>query len=205
MLTTRQSERAKVFPISFYPYILGFCFTMEGNAFLMECNTLKTNDGYVCTAKFANFAAVAKNCELGTSFSTDVFTMDFPDSFGSSSWEMIIFPHGQFNARGYSNGKLSAYIKLISVEKENETLFVDIALKICGKYPKLLMGFNQSFSWNLKSTRWYGGKLIQIEDVGNTPVVQCILKVKSSMNTFQFPKEREKPLLPASSSCGKFK
>lgn len=93
----------------------------------LQCYALKSADGYICTVQINT--DTAKKTELGTSFTTDEFALDFPES-GVSSWVMQIFPNGQYGAGGRSNGHLSAYLKLISVENESKSLFLDIEFKV---------------------------------------------------------------------------
>lgn len=163
----------------------------ELNSF--ECNALKTENGFIYSVQIDDFATTAWNYELGTSFTTDIFNMHFPDSVGDSSWVMQIYPNGQYNAEGYSNGNLSAYLKLISVENENKSLIVDITFKVIG-----IKGFqfrqtmntnlktaNHSFNWSLKSTRWYGGSVVKLHDLYffRSVQIECHLKGQLLMSS----------------------
>lgn len=112
---------------------------MSSEVNILECNVQDTLGGYTCTVQLENFANTAKNTVLGTSFTTDVFDMHFPDS-GNSSWVMQIYPNGQYDAGGHSNDHLSAYLKLDTVENENKRLVVDIDFKVI-----LINGFQRRY------------------------------------------------------------
>lgn len=165
---------------------------MDSGLAALECILQKTENGYICTAQIDNFAAIAKKYELGTSISTDSFTMEFPDSIGSSTWVLQIYPSGQHGAEGCSNYHLSAYLRLISAENEHKCLFVDIEFKV-----SVSNGFQsrrtlqtkqpvvkQCFDWSRKSTRWYGGKLVRLYNLhssGDLSVqIQCHVQAKQT-------------------------
>lgn len=163
---------------------------MEGSGVVsVQCIPQKTVNGYICIVQLDNFGTTAKKYKLGTSFSTDVFAMHFPASIGSSSWIMKIYPKGQYDSEGLSNGHLSAYLKLISAENENKSLIVDIDLKIivnngfgftCKMHTDQ-RAINQCFDWNRKSARWFGGQLVRLIDLPTYTVasvqIECHLKV----------------------------
>lgn len=156
---------------------------MDSGLGSVECDRQKTVDGYICTVKLDKFAATSAKCVLGTSIVTDVFAMHFPDSIGSSLWVIQIYPNGQYDADGYSNGHLSAYLKLISAENENKSLFADIELN-CFQYRRPMQtkqkAVNRCFEWSRKSARWFGGQLVLLSELscsGDVSVqIECHLK-----------------------------
>lgn len=164
----------------------------------VDCTPQKTLDGYICTASLENFATIAKKFPLGTSFSTDSFAMHFDDSIGSSTWVMQIYPNGQFDRDGYGNGHLSAYLKLISAENENKSLFVDIEFNIVvingfSQYKRAIQGKlradNRCFDLSRKSAKWFGGQIAKLYDLprsDHTLQIVCRLKLPKSFETGKF-------------------
>lgn len=174
----------------------------------LECNALKTTEGYICTVQIDKFIDIATKCEVGTSVSSDAFSMHLPDSFGDSLWVMQIYPNGQYGAGGSSNRHLSTYLKLISVENENQNLDVSIAFKVIG-----LRGFQlrrtmhvkegtHCFNWSHKSARWYGGSLVKLKDLQyfGTVQIECHLN-ENKLKSTDYGKQK-KPI-PESPATGK--
>lgn len=136
--------------------------------------------------EISNVSHLIQNKSVGEFVKSCTFKLNYTNSIGLSTWELLLFPNGQYDCNGIPDEQTSVYLKVVKCENMSEELKLDVKVQIGGHIGRKQ---NQSFCFSHASTTWTRTKLMNVNALknyqGNTAVFSLHL-TEHSKNTVSY-------------------